>query len=518
MNAHGRQFGADCGPGTGCTSRRRTCRTPGATRHCRVRAGRDQETARGADQHATRWRTGRPGRASPVLTLRTTRSGRASPARVVKEQASPADIRCDRREGSLALSLSLPTRHRRAMVAVLLAIAVAVPLLTLPSLPQLSWWPALAGLAPWVLGKYVLCPLRWHALSESGRTRRWHIRAYAEAELCGLLTPGHVGADAWRVRRLTAPACRRRTPSPRARARPAGRSHRLARSSLLRGALPARMLLTPWDRAGGEAVAVVVGRRSRTCCPPAGCPRRARWRTGVACRPPTTVDLPAAARDGGGTGHSLGPWPCSRVRRQPAGRVGAWAARGEPPRRRAVVALAGLRLRGTQPWARWRSRRPSRGCPRCPGRQPAARPSVRGTRHHDPAGRSDGKPLSPARSVHSSRAVGGAMGHETQVRARCAPSPRRGRRRDRRRRPTSGCAASPGSRTSRASTPEDVLALRRRSAGRRGRLQALLSTSAADDALANWVYIWGHWPVIARPLVWLAAARPHGSSCGCATR
>jgi hypothetical protein len=92
------------------------------------------------------------------------------------------------------VSLSLPVRHRKVGVLVLLAIAVAVPLLTLPSLPRLSWWPALAGLLPWVFGKYVLCPLRWHALSESGRTRRWHIRAYAEAELCGLLTPGHVGA------------------------------------------------------------------------------------------------------------------------------------------------------------------------------------------------------------------------------------------------------------------------------------------------------------------------------------
>jgi hypothetical protein len=103
--------------------------------------------------------------------------------------------------------LSLPAsvrRHRTATLRILLvAVAVAVPVLTLPSLPELAWWPALLGLLPWVVGKYVLCPLRWHALSASGRTRGWHIKAYAEAELCGLLTPGHVGADAWRVRRLT---------------------------------------------------------------------------------------------------------------------------------------------------------------------------------------------------------------------------------------------------------------------------------------------------------------------------
>src|SRR6185369_13504137 len=64
-------------------------------------------------------------------------------------------------------------------------------------------WPVFVGLAPWMIGKYVLCPLRWHAISESGQTRRWHLRAYAESELFGLLTPGHVGADAWRTKRLS---------------------------------------------------------------------------------------------------------------------------------------------------------------------------------------------------------------------------------------------------------------------------------------------------------------------------
>ena len=34
-------------------------------------------------------------------------------------------------------------------------------------------------------------------------SRRWHLRAYAESELLGLLTPGHVGADVWRMHRLT---------------------------------------------------------------------------------------------------------------------------------------------------------------------------------------------------------------------------------------------------------------------------------------------------------------------------
>jgi hypothetical protein len=84
----------------------------------------------------------------------------------------------------------------------LVLVAIAVPLATLPSVPRISPWPALAGLLPWTVGKYVLCPLRWHGLSESGRSRRWHLASYAESELLGLLTPGHVGADLWRIRRL----------------------------------------------------------------------------------------------------------------------------------------------------------------------------------------------------------------------------------------------------------------------------------------------------------------------------
>lgn len=90
----------------------------------------------------------------------------------------------------------LAGRRRVLLGGAIALVAVAVPVLTLPSLPRLSWMPVVLGLAPWIIGKYLLCPLRWHALSESGRSRRWHIRAYAEAELCGLLTPGHVGADA----------------------------------------------------------------------------------------------------------------------------------------------------------------------------------------------------------------------------------------------------------------------------------------------------------------------------------
>lgn len=105
------------------------------------------------------------------------------------------------------MSLAVPRRLRALLesrVVLLLGVVVAllVPALTLPRLPHVSPWPVAAGLLPWVVGKYLLCPLRWRAVTGAGLSRRWHLRAYAESELLGLLTPGHVGADLWRVRRL----------------------------------------------------------------------------------------------------------------------------------------------------------------------------------------------------------------------------------------------------------------------------------------------------------------------------
>jgi glycosyltransferase 2 family protein len=87
--------------------------------------------------------------------------------------------------------------------AVLVA-AIAVSLWSVDRVPDASLLPAFFGLIPWVVGKYVLCPLRWHALSMSGQRRWWHIRAYAESELLGLASPAHAGADLWRIHRLHA--------------------------------------------------------------------------------------------------------------------------------------------------------------------------------------------------------------------------------------------------------------------------------------------------------------------------
>jgi hypothetical protein len=94
--------------------------------------------------------------------------------------------------------------HSRAVLVLGTAVALAVPALTLPRLPAVTLWPVLLGSVPWILGKYLLCPLRWRALTGGADLGRWwHLRAYAESELLGLLTPGHVGADAWRLHRLT---------------------------------------------------------------------------------------------------------------------------------------------------------------------------------------------------------------------------------------------------------------------------------------------------------------------------
>ena len=91
----------------------------------------------------------------------------------------------------------------RLLLAAGVIVSVLVPVLTLPRLPAVSPWPVLLGVVPWVVGKYLLCPLRWRALTRTPQSHWWHVRAYAEGELLGLLTPGHVGSDVWRVHRLT---------------------------------------------------------------------------------------------------------------------------------------------------------------------------------------------------------------------------------------------------------------------------------------------------------------------------
>jgi hypothetical protein len=244
------------------------------------------------------------------------------------------------------------TRHRtRAVQLVLVVVAIAVPLLTLPSLPELDWWPAALGLLPWVVGKYVLCPLRWHALSESGRSRAWHVRAYAESELCGLLTPGHVGADAWRVRRLHRNGMA--LPDAVAEAgldRLVGAIGLAAFVGLSATALPTRMLVTALGVAAvAVAVAVVVGRLRPELVPHRRLPRGRALAFGIAVSAAYQLSIVLLLLGTiAATGHTLGPLAL----------LGAFGAsqlagvvpgpNGASPRDGAlVVALAGLGL----PWS-----------------------------------------------------------------------------------------------------------------------------------------------------------------------
>lgn len=107
-------------------------------------------------------------------------------------------------KGLMRLRAALHTAvHSRTALVLGILVTLAIPVFTLPSLPSVAILPLVLGLLPWVLGKYVLCPLRWRALTDADFSRWWHLRAYAESELLGLLTPGHVGADLWRLKRLT---------------------------------------------------------------------------------------------------------------------------------------------------------------------------------------------------------------------------------------------------------------------------------------------------------------------------
>jgi hypothetical protein len=90
----------------------------------------------------------------------------------------------------------------RTVLVLGVAVSLLVPVATLPRLPHVTLLPVLLGLIPWVVGKYLLCPLRWRVVTGAGLSRAWHLRAYAESELLGLFTPGHVGADLWRMQRL----------------------------------------------------------------------------------------------------------------------------------------------------------------------------------------------------------------------------------------------------------------------------------------------------------------------------
>jgi len=144
--------------------------------------------------------------------------------------------------------------HSRTALVLGIAISLLVPAITLPRLPHVSLWPIALGLLPWVIGKYVLCPLRWRALTSTDLGRPWFLRAYAESELLGLLTPGHIGADVWRMHRLSKAGLGRGDALASVGAdRLVGAIGLAAFVAFAGAALPVRMLVT----AGGLALAAL---------------------------------------------------------------------------------------------------------------------------------------------------------------------------------------------------------------------------------------------------------------------
>ena len=110
---------------------------------------------------------------------------------------------------SSAMEPTLAPTGRRRIVRWLLVLARLVPVVgivvavgTFSHLPHMRLEPALVGLACWTVGNYLVCPLRWSAVSTRGKSLRWYVRVFAEGELLGMLTPQHAGADLWRVRQL----------------------------------------------------------------------------------------------------------------------------------------------------------------------------------------------------------------------------------------------------------------------------------------------------------------------------
>jgi glycosyltransferase 2 family protein len=154
------------------------------------------------------------------------------------------------------------TVRLRVVVLAGVLVSVVVTALTLPRVPAVSPWPLLLGLLPWLAGKYLLCPLRWWVVSAGAAPAGWHLRTFAEAELLGMLTPGHVGSDCWRVHRLAGRG------TSRADALVSVGLDRLVGGIALAGfvvaasaTLPVRMLTTLAVLAGVAGVVALVARR-----------------------------------------------------------------------------------------------------------------------------------------------------------------------------------------------------------------------------------------------------------------
>ncbi len=154
------------------------------------------------------------------------------------------------------------TVRLRAIVLAGVLLSLVVTAFTLPRVPAVSPWPLLLGLLPWLAGKYLLCPLRWWVVTTGAPPAGWHVRTFAEAELLGMLTPGNVGSDVWRVHRLSGRG------TPRADALVSVGLDRIVGGIALAGfvvaasaTLPVRMLAVMALLAGAAGIVALVARR-----------------------------------------------------------------------------------------------------------------------------------------------------------------------------------------------------------------------------------------------------------------
>ena len=147
--------------------------------------------------------------------------------------------------------------HSRATTVVAVLVALVVAAGSWSAAPNAALLPAFVGLGFWTVGNYLLVPLRWHSLSASGQSRRWHLRVYAEAEVLGLLSPAHAGTDLWRVRMLRTVGMDRASAVVDVAADRLVGGAGIVVVALLGGAtLPPAFL---WVAVGGSAVALTVG-------------------------------------------------------------------------------------------------------------------------------------------------------------------------------------------------------------------------------------------------------------------
>src|SRR5215211_1243316 len=247
-----------------------------------------------------------------------------------------------RMDGIVGYARHVGSRVRHATVATwscaaALAVTAAISVWGIARIPDASPVPVLLALLPFAVGKYVLCPLRWHALSVSGRGRWWHLRAYAEGELLGLLSSVPASADLWRARRRPPVGLR----GGRGRARSAGRHGRdRAGRRAHRGGVPTAAAARGRGDRAGRGRGRAAGAAAATGA--AGAPPAARA-AGAGPRAGVLGGLPGDRRGAGvrrGRRRRAPRRPVRAahgLRREPGGRHRARPERCEPAQRGAGV-------------------------------------------------------------------------------------------------------------------------------------------------------------------------------------